>query len=73
MVGSLHGSARTTPRLRAELQVSKDKEQRPGSALRVEPHDGKQVAKPSDDIRCSNGTFGTAQHCADARGRGHGD
>ena len=46
MASVLHGSARTTPGIRAELQASKDSAV-PCSALRPEPQDCAEVA-PAD-------------------------
>lgn len=42
MASILHGSARTTPRVRAELQASKE---RPCQALWAEPDNGQHVGR----------------------------
>ncbi len=54
MAGILHGSARTTPRVRAELQASKEKTSI--LAIPSEPHDGCEVAGESNHIGCPDGS-----------------
>ena len=49
MANMLHGSARTTPRIRAGFPKLERKNQHPGSALRTEPHDRHEVAIPHDN------------------------
>jgi hypothetical protein len=46
MANMLHGCARTTPRIRAELQRSQKKTKCPGAALWAEANDCHKVAIP---------------------------
>ena len=69
MAAGLHGSARTTPRVRAELQGSQEATRRPGRPLRAEPKDGRQMAQAHHDRRRADGTSSAAQLRAH-RGRG---
>ena len=55
MASVLHGCARTTPRVRAELQASQDKTSVLSPALRAEPDNGGQVARSQHYGRCPYG------------------
>ena len=69
MASVLHGSARTTPRLRAELQASKESSPGPCRPLRPEREDGAQMAQADHDGRRAHGSEDAEEHGADA-GRG---
>lgn len=68
----LHSSARTTPRVRAELQASEEST-RAVAAVWAESEDREQVATSYHDCRCADGSAARAQCCAESTGGGSGD
>jgi hypothetical protein len=64
MANMLHGSARTTPRIRAGFPKLERKDQHPGPAVWAEPHDRYEVAIPHHDCRCAHGSDEAQKHSA---------
>jgi hypothetical protein len=74
MAGVLHGSARTTPRVRAELRAPsiEREDKRPRQAIWPEQNNSREVADADFDGRCSHGPARSPQHGPDAcRGSDH--
>ena len=71
MAGLLHGCARTTPCVRAELQASQASTRVLAARSRAEPQDSRQVACAERHRRCAHGAASATQHRPD-RGRGGG-
>jgi len=61
-----HGSARTTPCVRAELQASQASTKSPCRSLRADPKDRGQVAQADHDGRRPDGPQGAEEHVVDA-------
>ncbi len=72
MAGSLHGSARTTPRVRAELQASQDITSSLAQRYSLSRTTGQQGANPNHDHECVAGAELSLQHRAHAGGGGDG-
>ena len=71
MASVLHGSARTTPRLRAGLQASKESSRIFAARYGLNPKDCAQVAQANHDDRRANGAEGPEEHRADASRGSH--
>ena len=69
MASVLHGSARTTPRIRAELQASKESARSLAARYDLNPKTVPEVAPADHDGRCADGTEGSEEHGVDD-GRG---
>lgn len=70
MASILHGSARTTPRVRAELQASKEAASVLAKRYGLSRTTVNKWRSRSGDSRRANGTAGLSQHRSDAdRGR----
>ena len=66
MASVLHGSARTTPRTRAELQASKESARSLAACYDLNPKTVREVAPADHDGRCADGTKGSEEHGAKA-------
>ena len=65
MAGVLHGCARTTARIRAELQASQESSRALAAPVRTEPQDSREMAQTDGDDGCTDGTEVAEEHGPD--------